>query len=165
VPSARPRSPSRPKLRPARVDYAALSDLRYQIRRFLRLREVAARAANVEPQQYLVLLHVKGLEGREPATIGALAERAQIQQHGVVQLVDRLERRRMVARRRGADDRRQVVVTLRPKGEAVLRRLAAYSIAELRTEGPALLSSLQRLIVSSNGNRRSAPTGARGNTR
>jgi DNA-binding MarR family transcriptional regulator len=142
------------------VDYAALSDLRYHLRRFLRVREVAARTAGIEPQQYLVLLHVKGLAGREPATIGVLAERAQIQQHGIVQMIDRLERRGMVRRRRDQDDRRQVVVALRPKGEAALRRLAAYSVAELKSEGPALVLSLDRLIMRSRHGWRSARPGA-----
>ena len=63
------------------ADYRALADLRYQIRRFLRVREVAARTAGVEPQQYLVLLQIKGLEGHEVATMSVLAERLQIR-HG-----------------------------------------------------------------------------------
>src|SRR3989442_8154379 len=60
---------------PPHVDYQALADLRYQVRRFLRTREVAARAAGVAPQQYVLLLQVKGVDGREPPTIPALAER------------------------------------------------------------------------------------------
>ena len=134
------------------VDYASLAELRYQIRRFLRAREVAARAAGIEPQQYMLLLQVKGFRGRWPATIGALAERMQIQHHAVVQLVDRLEGRGMVRRRRGGADLREVVVELRPSGERALRRLALLSIAELRTEGPGLVASLKRLIARSNGN-------------
>ena len=128
------------------IDYAALADLRYQIRRFLRQRELAARAAGIEPQQYLVLLQVKGLETRGPVTIGALAERLQIRHHAAVQLVDRLAAQDMVERGRDKDDGRVVVVRLRPAGESVLRRLALYSIAELETEGPALLSFLRRLV-------------------
>jgi DNA-binding MarR family transcriptional regulator len=130
----------------ARVDYATLAELRYHIRRFLRVREDAARAAGVEPQQYLLLLQVKGLEDRGPVTIGALAERLQILHHATVQLVDRLSRRGLVRRRRAADDRRGVVVALTPRGEAVLRRLVLYSLNELRTEGPKLAAALTRLI-------------------
>jgi DNA-binding MarR family transcriptional regulator len=131
------------------VDYTTLADLRYRIRRFLRTREVAARRAGVEPQQYLVLLQVKGLEGRGVATIGTLAERLQIRHHAVVQLVDRLESGGLVRRRRTGRDGRQVVVELSPRGERMLRRLAAFSIAELRTEGPALVASLRRLVTKS----------------
>jgi len=129
-----------------RVDYETLADLRYHIRRFLRIREVAARAAGIEPQQYLVLLQIKGLAQRRPATIGALTERLQIRHHATVQLVDRLAQRGMVRRRRAEVDRRGVVVQLTARGEVTLRKLALHSLAELRTAGPALASILTRVI-------------------
>jgi DNA-binding MarR family transcriptional regulator len=140
------------------VDYVALADLRYQLRRFERVREVAARAAGVEPQQYLALLQIKGLERSGAATIGALAERLQIHHHAAVQLVDRLVRRGRADRQRVDGDRRHVVVRLRPAGEAVLRRLARYSVVELKTEGPELAASLRRLV------KRSVPNGSRART-
>jgi DNA-binding MarR family transcriptional regulator len=135
------------------VDYARLADLRYQLRRFLGRREHAARAAGIEPQQFALLLQLKGLEGRGPATIGVLAERLQIRHHSAVELVDRLVARRLVDRRRNGHDGRAVEVTLRPAGAAVLRRLAFYSTTELRSDGPALVSVLRRLMRRS---RRSA---------
>jgi DNA-binding MarR family transcriptional regulator len=128
------------------VDYETLADLRYHIRRFLRVREDAARATGVEPQQYVLLLQVKGFERRRPATIGALTERLQIRHHATVQLVDRLAQRGLVRRRRAELDRRGVIVELTGRGEAVLRKLALYSLAELRTGGPALASTLRRVI-------------------
>ena len=129
-----------------RVDYETLADLRYHVRRFLRVREEAARVAGVEPQQYVLLLQVKGFEGRRPATIGALTERLQIRHHATVQLVDRLAQRGLVRRRRAELDRRGVVVELTARGEAVLRKLALNSMAELRTGGPALASTLTRVV-------------------
>jgi DNA-binding MarR family transcriptional regulator len=144
------------------IDYPTLAELRYRIRKFLRVREVAARAAGVEPQQYLVLLQLKGLEDRRPPTIGVLAERLQIRHHSVVELVDRLARRGMVARRRDTRDRRGVAVELRAKGRAVLRRLALQSLADLETQGPALVSVLRRLIPRSTPRRPGrAPRGTR----
>ena len=131
--------------RPA-LDYETLADLRYHIRRFLRIREEAARAAGVEPQQYLLLLQVKGLDGRRPATIGTLTERLQIRHHATVQLVDRLAKGGMVRRRRAESDRRSVVVELTPRGQAVLEKLARHSLAELRAAGPALADALRHLI-------------------
>ena len=128
------------------ADYETLADLRYHIRRFLRVREEAARAAGVEPQHYVLLLQVKGFERRRPATIGALTERLQIRHHATVQLVDRLAQRGMVRRRRADLDRRGVVVELTSRGEAVLRKLALNSMAELRTGGPALASTLTRVV-------------------
>src|SRR5215469_10055728 len=101
-----------PTAQAGRIDYATLADLRYQIRRFLRNREVAARKAGIEPQQYFALLQIKGLQRRGTVTIGTLAERLQIHHHAAVQLIDRLARQGMVDRRRAGADRRQVVVTL-----------------------------------------------------
>jgi DNA-binding MarR family transcriptional regulator len=136
------------------VDYRTLAELRYRLRRFLRVRELAARAVGIEPQQYLVLLQLKGLEPGRPATIGTLAERLQIRHHSAVALVDRLVERKMVVRRRARDDRRQVVVELRRAGERLLGKLAARSLVELRAEGPPLLAALRRLIRSSQPRRR-----------
>jgi DNA-binding MarR family transcriptional regulator len=129
-----------------RVDYETLAALRYQLRRFLHGREAAARAVGVEPQQYLLLLQLKGLEGRAAATVGALAERLQVRHHSAVGLVDRLARRGLVSRERDQRDGRSVVVRLTASGRAVLRRLALKSLAELETEGPALLRVLRKLI-------------------
>src|SRR5712691_9439019 len=143
------------------VDYGTLADLRYHIRRFLRRREEAARAAGIEPQQYLLLLQLKGVEDRGPTTIGALAERLQIRHHSAVELVDRLVERDMVARRRDGHDRREVTVGLRPAGEAVLRKLALYSMQELKTEGPELAKVLRRLMPGRGRARRQAMDGSR----
>lgn len=135
----------RPRRARSELDYRTLADLRYHLRRFLRQREVAARAAGVEPQQYLLLLQLKGLDGRAVASIGTLAERLQIRHHSAVELVDRLEGRGMVTRRRHAGAGRTVVVELTSAGEAVLQRLALNSLAELQSDGPTLLSVLRRL--------------------
>ena len=140
-----PRRGARPT-QPRRVDYWTLAQLRYHIRRFLRTREIAARAAGIEPQHYLVLLQLKGLTGKRAATMGTLAERLQLRHHSTVELVDRLVSRGMVRRRRDTRDRREIVVELRPAGEAVLTKLALQSLRELRTEGPALVRILNRLI-------------------
>ncbi len=146
------------------LDYATLADWRYLLRRLIGRRELAAREAGVEPQQYMLLLQIKGLEKRGRVTVGMLAERLQIRHHSAVELVDRLVERGMVARRRHDGDRRRVVVVLRPKGDAVLRRLVLYSLAELRTEAPALLVTLGRLVRDATDGRRSTTTPRRTRT-
>ena len=132
--------------KPRRVSYWTLAELRYHIRRFLRTREIAARAIGVEPQQYLLLLQVKGLERRTPVTVGVLAERLQLRHHTTVALVDRLMKKSLVARRRNPRDRREVLIGLTPAGERVLEKLVSHSLAELRSEGPALIATLKQLI-------------------
>ncbi|MGZ5201277.1 MAG: MarR family winged helix-turn-helix transcriptional regulator [Telluria sp.] len=115
-------------------DFAALSELRYQMRRFERFSEAAARAEGITPLQYLTLLHIKGFPGRDWATVGELAERLQAQQHGVVALVSRCEAAGLVERRASQEDRRRVEVHLLPAGEKILRKLAAVHRAELRAQ-------------------------------
>ena len=95
---------------------------------------------------------------------GFLAERLQLRHHSVVELVDRLVERDMVTRRRDGSDRREVSVALRPSGEAVLRKLALYSMEELRTEGPELLRVLRRLMPGRGRARREQRTARTGGT-
>ena len=48
-----------------------------------------------------------------------------------------------VRRRRGGQDRREVLLALTPKGEKVLRELSLYHRAELQSAGPALVRALR----------------------
>ena len=111
----------------------ALSEFRYQMRRFERFSENAAQAEGITPLQYLLLLHIKGYPGRAWASVGELAERLQAQQHGVVALLGRCEAAGLVERRPNALDRRKVEVHLLAAGEEVLLRLAAIHRAELQS--------------------------------
>ena len=117
----------------SKADFSALSEFRYQMRRFERFSENAAHAEGITPLQYLLLLHIKGFPGRDWATVGELAERLQAQPHGVVALLGRCEAGGLVQRRPNAHDRRRVEVHLLPAGEAVLVRLAAIHRAELQS--------------------------------
>ena len=114
-------------------DFEVLSEFRYHMHRFMRFSEEAAHAEGTTPQQYLVMLHIKGFPGREWATIGELAERLQLQPHGVVALVSRCEAGGLVRRKTSEQDRRQVEVHLQEKGARLLTRLAALHRAELKS--------------------------------
>ncbi len=116
----------------AKPDFAALSEFRYQMRRYEHFSENAVQREGITPLQYLLLLHIKGFKGREWATIGELAERLQAKQHGVVALVTRCEEAGLVERRANLEDRRRVEVHLLPPGETILTRLAEIHRAELR---------------------------------
>lgn len=129
-------------------DYQALAEFRYQIRRFVRFSEQAARSAGIEPQQHQLMLAVKGLPETTPATISEIAERLQIQHHSTVELVDRLVTRGLVSRKRGSEDRRQVLVQLTGKGEKLLRDLALHHREELKDAGADLVVALRKLMAS-----------------
>lgn len=112
-------------------EFETLSHFRYQLRRFLRFSEEATREHGVTHLQYLLLLHIKGYQGREWATIGELAERLQSHHHGVVSLVSRCEKLGLTYREQGKADRREVEVHLTPKGEKTVAKLARLHRDEL----------------------------------
>jgi DNA-binding MarR family transcriptional regulator len=116
-----------------KADFESLSEFRYQLRRFLRFSEDAAQREGLTPQQYQLLLHVKGYPGRDWATVGELAERLQTQQHGVVALVTRCEDAGLVTRNASEADKRRVLVRLTPAGERCLMRLAKRHRTELES--------------------------------
>ena len=128
------------------LDYRALAEFRYQIRRFLHFSEEAARAAGIEPQQHQLLLTIKGLPSEERPTVRKLSERMQLQHHSTVELVDRMERAGLVLRHRSEEDRREVLIAATSRGDRLLRRLTLHHQDELRNSGPVLAQSLQRLI-------------------
>jgi DNA-binding MarR family transcriptional regulator len=127
--------------------FRALSEFRYQIRKFQHFSELAARAVGLEPQQHQLLLAVKGFAGGGLGpTIGDVAERLQVRHHSAVELVDRMETRGMVHRRAGKHDRRLVIVALSDAGEQILKDLAAQHIAEIQQIGPGLVKALQQVL-------------------
>jgi DNA-binding MarR family transcriptional regulator len=128
------------------AEYRALAELRYRIRHFLREGDAKARAVGLEPQQYLMLLAIRGLPEGSEATIQTLAERLALKHHSAVELVDRLETNGYVRRTRSRDDRRRVFVTLLPRGERLLEQVAQNRISELRTSGEALVSAIEALL-------------------
>jgi DNA-binding MarR family transcriptional regulator len=112
-------------------DFETLSDFRYQLRRFLRFSEEVARSHGVTHLQYQLLLHVRGLPGREWATVSELAERLQSHHHGAVSLISRCEKLGLVRRQTGRNDRRAVEVHLTADGKKLLNTLVARHRDEL----------------------------------
>jgi DNA-binding MarR family transcriptional regulator len=127
-------------------EYRALAELRYRIRHFVREGDVVAQAAGLEPQQYLLLLAIRGLPTGHEATIRTLADRLALKHHSAVELIDRLETRGYVRRTRGRDDRRRVLVSLLPRGERILEQVARHRIGELRSTGHALVQAIDQLL-------------------
>jgi DNA-binding MarR family transcriptional regulator len=125
--------------------YQALAEFRYQLRRFQRFSEEAARASGLEPQQHQLLLSIKG-SATESLTVGEIAERLQIQHHSAVELVARAETRGLVTRTRGEEDRRQVFIRLTAAGDSALRELSSTHHRELRSAAPELIRILQQVI-------------------
>lgn len=128
-------------------EYIALAEFRYQLRRYLRHMEEEARANGHHPQQYQLLLAIKGLPPPRTPTVTVLAERMQMNHNSLVELADRCEKRGFLRRIRASGaDRRKVTLAITAAGEAMMRQQASASRQELQTIGPILVESLQRLL-------------------
>lgn len=97
--------------------FERLAAFRHSLRCFLRHSEKATRKQGLTPQQYQLILAIKGYPRRDFATVGELAEQLQRNHHSVVELINRTEKSGLVKRRQGTKDRRQVFIELTPKGE------------------------------------------------
>ena len=119
-------------------DFEALARFRFGIRRYLRFSEETVRRHGVTPQQYQLMLALKGFPERDWATVRELAERLQLRHHSVVELVNRAQTQGLVERAPHADDARAVRVLLTVQGEQILGRLSALHRDELRRLDVAL---------------------------
>src|SRR5260370_40425395 len=138
----------------ATVESGAVAERRHRLGRFLREGVAGADAAGLEPQQYLLLLAIRGLPEGEEATVRTLAERLALKHHSVVELIDRLEMHGYVRRTRGREDRRRVLVSLLPRGERMLEQVAQDRIGELRSNGYQLVRAIDKLLKRTHGTRR-----------
>jgi len=128
------------------TEYRALAELRYRIRHFIQEGDGAAQRSNLEPQQYLMLLAIRGLPQGAVATISTLAERMALKHHSAVELIDRLESHGLVRRSRGQGDKREVRVSLLPRGSKLLDRVARERLGELKSSGAALANAITALV-------------------
>jgi DNA-binding MarR family transcriptional regulator len=113
-------------------DFEALARFRFGIRRYLRFSEETVRRHGVTPQQYQLMLALKGFPGRDWAVVRELAGRLQLRHHSVVELVNRAQTQGLVRRTTDPDDARAVRVVLTDQGEQLLGRLSALHRDELR---------------------------------
>ena len=103
-------------------EVARVAEFRAALRRFLRTTERNAQAARLTPQRYLLLLMIKGAPNlSEQSTVTELAERLQLAQSTVTELVTRAEESGLVERERSTADGRIAHLRLSAEGE---RRLA-----------------------------------------
>ena len=127
-------------------EYRALAEFRYLLRTYLHFSEQAIRSVGIRPQQYLLLLAIKGIPVDRQPTMSILAERMQLAPHTLVELADRVEKAGWVNRSPDPLNKRRVLLSVTPTGEAILERLSILHKMELRSLGPQLVMSLQRLI-------------------
>jgi DNA-binding MarR family transcriptional regulator len=124
------------------VDYMALAQFRFELRKFLAFSEAAARKQKLTPQQHQALLAIKGFSGGDTASVGDLADRLLIRHHTAVELVDRMTKLGLVVRVADPDDGRRSLVQLTAVGERRLRQLSKIHLEELAAIGGALTRML-----------------------
>lgn len=117
-----------------------LAQFRYNLRKFLRFSEEAARAEGITPQQHQLMLGVAGFGESGHATISELAEFLQERNNSVVGLVERAAQSGLVQRENAAADRRQVIVSLTSKGRSILLHLSRLHYEEVQRVQTGFLS-------------------------
>jgi DNA-binding MarR family transcriptional regulator len=123
-------------------EVARVAEFRAALRRFLRTTERNARSAGLTPQRYLLLLMIKGAEDHSGrSTVTELAERLQLAQSTVTELVRRAEDIGLLERERSPDDGRIAFLRLTPEGERRLER----SFTTNEAERQALLEAFSHL--------------------
>jgi DNA-binding MarR family transcriptional regulator len=83
-----------------------------------------------------------------PRNAGKLAEKAGLSPTSITRLVDRLESRGLVRRRRQAEDRRLVEVELEPAGERLLGQIKVFRGTTLHQAVDAMSSDRKRQLIS-----------------
>jgi DNA-binding MarR family transcriptional regulator len=123
-------------------DVARVAEFRAALRAFLRKSERNARQSGLTPQRYLLLLMIKGApDGRQHSTVTELAERLQLAQSTVTELVRRAEESGLVRREQSDADGRVAHLRLTDEGEQRLSR-AFTSNEQERTELRAAIAHL-----------------------
>src|ERR671935_72562 len=127
---------------PSTEDVASVAAFRAALRSFLRTSEKIARTSGLTPQRHLLLLMIKGAaDGSERSTVTELADRLQLAQSTVTELVRRAEEVGLVMREPSSVDGRVAYIRLTDEGE---RRLT-YSFTELATERADLRDAFAHL--------------------
>ena len=114
------------------------------------------RAVSLSLSQYNILRILRGA-GDQGLTCGDISERMVRRDPDLTRLLDRLERRELVARERSAADRRVVLTTLTPAGRALLDSLDQDVESTVQTTlqhmTPARIQSLIDLLEEARGER------------
>jgi DNA-binding MarR family transcriptional regulator len=126
--------------------YEALAELRYLGRKFLRFsKDLLRTEAGLNPEQYEALLAIKAFASPKGLFISQLSERLQVKHHSAVNIVDRLEEKKLVTRTTGETDRRRRHVRLTVKGERLIEELAFVHWKELCARSTEMIKGLEQL--------------------
>jgi DNA-binding MarR family transcriptional regulator len=124
------------------AEVMAVAEFRAALRQFLRRSERVARRFGLTPQRYMLLLMIKGAPGgTEQSTVTQLADRLQLAQSTVTELVRRAEEAGLLDREQSQTDARVAYLRLSVKGEDCL----SSSFTELAIEREQLREAFGQL--------------------
>jgi DNA-binding MarR family transcriptional regulator len=130
------------------VDYEALAQFRYRLRKFLSFSEAAAHKAGLTSQQHQALLAIKGFSRGGAISVGDLADRLLVRHHTAVELVDRMAKLALLRRTADHADGRRILLQMTRKGEQKLLMISKMNFEELRAATPAFARLLRSLRQS-----------------
>ena len=126
------------------IDYAALAEFRFALRRFQMFSETKAGEAGLTPQQHQALLAIRAADP-DAATVGYVAQRLIVKPHTASELIDRLEAIDLVRREPAPSDRRRALLRLTSQATSILSALSSAHRDEIRRLQPLLVEHLTRL--------------------
>jgi DNA-binding MarR family transcriptional regulator len=127
---------------PTADEAARVAEFRVALRRFQHQTEVVARDCGITPAWYLLLLQIKGAPDlTEQTTVTALADRLQLAQSSVTELVSRAQNAGLIERSPSSADARVVDLRLSAQGE----RIFARAFRSLASEREALREAIADL--------------------
>ena len=128
------------------TNYRSLAEFRYRIRLFLADSEETARVAGLEPEQFQLLLAVRGMPEGDAAAVQHLAARLLVKHNTAVERIDRLARMGLLRRLHSHADHRVVFVELSARGKKLVEKLSRQHMQELLRSGPELIAALTKVI-------------------
>lgn len=116
--------------RDRRPYFQGVAAARYLLRKVFRLVEEQARSAGLDPLAHQALIQIYGSDDGA-LKVREVAERLDITPAFASTLIQSLEKRGLVLRRRDAEDQRVIWITITGKGRAVLYRIDEQVQAEV----------------------------------
>ena len=127
---------------PTAAEAASVAEFRVALRRFQRQSDIVARECGITPSWYQLLLQITGAPDlSERTTVTALAQRLQLAQSSVTELVARAEQAGLIERTSSRNDARVVFLRLSATGEEVFAR----AFRNLAAEREALREAIAEL--------------------
>ena len=117
--------------------YRQILKFRTQLRYFLHWSEQEVRSVGLTPNQYQLLLAIRGHPDKNHPTVSDIANYLFLKHHSAVGLIDRAEKAGLVKRIKDPDDHRITRLSLSTQGDNSLVQLASTHIQELREPAKA----------------------------